>query len=166
MVEYAIHSVEDAQLPECLEALHAAFGESAVRFGYTKETYPSSGAYVTLDDLRAARAKGVHMYAACVDGKVAGYVQLEKIGGGIYAFRRFAVLPEYQKLGIGRALVSHCRERATLYGGTKLTLLMINENKKLKSFYKSNGFVVTKVAKDDSYPFEYAVMELDLTEEE
>lgn len=166
MIEYAIHSVEDAQLPECLDALHAAFGESAARFGYTKETYPSSGAYVTLDDLRAAKSRGVHMYAACVDGKVAGYVQLEKLGKGVYAFRRFAVLPEYQKLGIGRALVSHCRERATLYGGTKLTLLMINENKKLKSFYKSNGFIVTRVAKDDSYPFEYAIMELDLTEED
>ena len=166
MIEYEIHSVEYSQLSECLDTLHSAFGESAARFGYTKESYPSSGAYVTLDELTQAKDRGVHMYAAYVDGKVAGYVQLEKQPDGIYAFRRFAVLPEYQKLGIGRALVSHCRDRATLYGGKKLVLLMINENKKLKSFYKSNGFTVTKVAKDDSYPFEYAIMELDLTEEE
>ena len=164
MVEYEIHSVEDSQLEECLATLHSAFGESAERFGYTKKSYPTSGAYVTLDELKEAKARGVHMYAACVNGKVAGYVQLEKKGDGSYAFRRFAVLPEYQKLGIGRALVSHCRERASLYGGKKLTLLMINENKKLKAFYKSNGFVVTKVAKDDSYPFEYALMELILNE--
>lgn len=166
MVEYEIHSVEDSQLEQCLNTLHAAFGESAKLFGYTKESYPSSGAYVTLDDLREARSRGVHMYAACVQGNVAGYVQLEKMGDGVYAFRRFSVLPEYQKLGIGRALVSHCRERATLYGGKKLTLIMINENKKLKSFYKSNGFSVVKVAKDSSYPFEYAIMELDLTYDE
>ena len=166
MIEYEIHSVEYSQLGECLETLHSAFGGMAKTFGYTKESYPSSGAYVTLDELKAAKDRGVHMYAAYVEGKVAGYVQLEKLNDGVYAFRRFAVLPEYQKLGLGRALVSHCRDRASLYGGKKLTLLMINENKKLKSFYKSNGFVVTKVAKDDSYPFEYAIMELDLTEEE
>lgn len=166
MIEYEIHSVEESQLPECLEALHSAFAESAQRYGYTQETYPSSGAYLTLDDLTVAKARGVHMYAAYVDKRIAGYVQLEKMGNGVYAFRRFAVLPEFQHLGIGRALVSHCRERAAMYGGKKIVLLMINENKKLKSFYKSNGFKVTKVATDDFYPFEYAVMELELADEE
>ena len=162
MLEYEIHSVEDHQLPDCLHTLHAAFGESARTFGYTKETYPSSGAYVTLEELKQAKARGVHMYAAYVDGSVAGYVQLEKIKDGIYAFRRFAVLPQYQKLGIGRALVSHCRERAAMYGGKKLTLLMINQNQKLKDFYISNGFTTVRTAKDNSYPFEYSIMELNL----
>ena len=162
MIEYEIHSVEYDQLPQCVETLHQAFGESAKRFGYTKETYPSSGAYITLSDLIAAKERGVHMYAACVCGKIAGYVQLEKIESGIYAFRRFAVLPEYQKLGIGRALVSHCRDRAALYGGKKLTLIMINENEKLKAFYESNGFCTVEVRNDGAYPFEYAVMELAL----
>ena len=163
MLEYEIHSVEEHQLPMCLDALHAAFGESAKRFGYTKDSYPSSGAYVTLEELSEAKRKGVHMYAACVEGGlVAGYVQLEKIESGIYAFSRFAVLPEYQKLGIGRALVSHCRDRAALYGGKKLTLIMINENEKLKAFYESNGFCTVEVRNDGAYPFEYAVMELAL----
>jgi len=162
MLEYEIHSVEYDQLPMCLETLHAAFGESERTFGYTRETYPSSGAYITLDDLIKAKDRGVHMYAALVDGKVAGYVQLEKIEAGTYAFRRFAVLPDYQKLGIGRALVSHCRERAALYGAHKLTLLMINQNQKLKSFYESNGFTVTTISTDPAYPFEYAIMEMSL----
>lgn len=162
MLEYEIRSVEDEQLPMCLETLHAAFGESERRFGYTRETYPSSGAYITLDELKDAKARGVHMYAACVDGRIAGCVQLEKTSEGIYAFRRFAVLPEYQKLGIGRALVSHCRERAALYGGKKLTLLMINQNERLKAFYVSNGFRTVRVANDGQYPFEYAIMEMDI----
>lgn len=163
MLEYEIHSVEEYQLPMCLETLHAAFGESARQFGYTKETYPTSGAYVTLEELAEAKKQGVHMYAACVDGgRVAGYVQLKKQENGAYAFCRFAVLPEYQKLGIGRALVSHCRERAALYGGKKLTLLMINKNEKLKKFYESNGFRTVLTADDGAYPFEYSIMELEL----
>ena len=162
MLEYEIHSVEEHQLPDCLKTLHEAFGESAKIYGYTQKTYPSSGAFVTLEDLAEAKARGVHMYAAYVDGVVAGYVQLEKLEAGVYAFRRFAVLPQYQKLGIGRALVSHCRARAELYGGKKLTLIMINQNQRLKDFYISNGFSVVRTAKDESYPFEYAVMELEL----
>lgn len=162
MLEYEIHSVEEHQLPDCLKTLHAAFGESAKIYGYTRESYPSSGAFITLDDLMQAKKRGVHMYAAYVEGVVAGYVQLEKLEMGVYAFRRFAVLPQYQKLGIGRALVSHCRARAELYGGKKLTLIMINQNQRLKDFYVSNGFRVVRVAKDESYPFEYAVMELEL----
>lgn len=163
MLEYEIHSVEEYQLPMCLETLHAAFGESARQFGYTKDTYPTSGAYITLDELTAAKRQGVHMYAACVGGgRVAGYVQLKKQEDGVYAFCRFAVLPEYQKLGIGRALVSHCRERAALYGGKKLRLLMINKNEKLKKFYESNGFRTVLTANDSLYPFEYSIMELEI----
>ncbi len=163
MLEYEIHSVEYDQLPLCLETLHAAFGKSAEQFGYTKETYPTSGAYITLDELRREKDRGTHMYAAIVEGgRVAGYVQLAKQEGGVYSFRRFAVLPEYQKLGIGRALVSHCRDRAALYGGKKLTLLMIDDNTRLKEFYMSNGFRVVRTAKDDTYPFKYSIMELDL----
>ncbi len=163
MLEYAIHSVEYEQLPKCLDTLHSAFGKSAEQFGYTKETYPSSAAYVTLEELTEAKKNGVHMYAACVeDGTVAGYVQLQKREGGVYTFRRFAVLPEYQSLGIGRALVAHCRERAALYGGKKMTLLMIDSNQKLKNFYISCGFRVVKTANDASYPFTYSIMELEL----
>jgi ribosomal protein S18 acetylase RimI-like enzyme len=103
------------------------------------------------------------MYAACVDGgKVVGYVQLQKLNDGNYSFRRFAVLPDYQKLGIGRALVSHCRDRAALYGGKKMTLMMINDNQKLKDFYLSCGFRVVRTANDGAYPFEYSILELEL----
>ncbi len=163
MLEYEIHSVEYEQLESCLETIHAAFGESARIFGYTKQTYPQSGAYLTLEELTAAKAAGVHMYAACVEGgRVAGFVQLQKTAAGEYSLRRFAVLPQYQSLGIGRALISHCRDRAALYGGRKLSLLMIDENQKLKDFYISNGFHVTSTQSSDEYPFVYSIMELDL----
>ena len=162
-IRYEIHSVEEHQLPECLDAIHAAFDESAKIYGYTKETYPTSAAYLTLEELKEARESGVHIYAAYVDGKVAGCVQLEKQGEGVYMFRRFAVLPEYQKLGIGRALVSHCRERGVLYGGKILRLVMNAQNGRLRSFYQGNGFSVVSTHKDGKYPFEYCIMELDLT---
>ena len=162
MIHYEIRSVEEKDLEMCLETLHAAFGESERRFGYTKDTYPSSGAYITLDDLKRAKAKGVHMYAAYVKDKVAGYVQLEKVKDGVYAFRRFAVLPEYQNLGLGKSLIVHCRKRAASYGARRIELLMIYENTGLLAFYESNGFRLLRTGKDDIYPFEYAIMVMEI----
>ncbi len=163
MIRYEIKNAEYENLDKCLDTLHKAFKNSERQFGYTKETYPSSGAYITLEELIAAKDKGVHMYAAFDKDTVAGYVQLEKVKDGVYAFRRFAVLPEYQNLGIGRALIAHCRKKAVSYGGRKLTLLMIYQNTALLAFYESNGFRLVRTGHDDAYPFEYAIMELELT---
>ena len=162
MKEYKILSVKECELEMCLETIRAAFGEKVRLFGYTPENYPGCAAYMTLDELRAAKAAKVHMYAAWVSGRIAGYVQLEKKEAGIYSFQRFSVLPEYQNLGIGRALISHCRRRAASYGAKKLTLLMRYENRVLFEFYKSCGFILKELGRDSSHPFEFAIMEADI----
>ena len=162
MIHYEIKNAELCDMEKCLFAIRLAFGDMAERYGYTKETYPSSGAYLTLDDLRAAKERGVHMYAAWVKDTVAGYVQLEKVRDGVYAFRRFAVLPEYQNLGIGRALIKHCRKKATSYGGRKITLVMNYDNTVLRAFYESNGFRLIDTEISPDYPFTVANMVLEL----
>jgi GNAT superfamily N-acetyltransferase len=162
MVRYEIRSVKTEELGACLGTLHAAFGESARKYGYTKESYPSSGAYVTIDDLKSAKERGVHMYAAFVGDTVAGYVQLEKKKDGIYMFRRFAVLPEYQSIGLGKALIAHCRKRASAIGVRKIELLMMYENTELLAFYERNGFRLLRTGKDEKYPFEYAILEMEI----
>jgi ribosomal protein S18 acetylase RimI-like enzyme len=162
MIHYEIRSVEICDLERCLTTIHAAFGDMAERYGYTKETYPSSGAYLTIDDLRSAKERGVHMYAAWIKDTVAGYVQLEKIRDGVYAFRRFAVLPEYQNLGFGRALIKHCQKKAASYGGRKLLLIMNYDNTVLRAFYESNGFRLIDTGNSPDYPFTFANMELEL----
>ena len=161
MINYEIRSVEEHELGACLSTLHAAFGDSAKRFGYTKESYPSSGAYITLNDLVTAKQRGVHMYAA-VGETVAGYVQLEKKKDGVYLFRRFAVLPDFQHIGLGKALIAHCRKRAAAIGARRIELLMMYENTGLLAFYESNGFRLVRTGRDDKYPFEYAILEMEI----
>lgn len=162
MVQYQIKTAEVADLEKCLKTLHLAFGEMEKLYGYTKETYPSSGAYLTLDDLKSAKERGVHMYAAYAKDDVAGYVQLEKVKDGVYAFRRFAVHPDYQSLGIGRALITYCRKKAASYGGRRITLLMNADNVGLRAFYESNGFRLIDTGTSPDYPFVYAIMELEI----
>ncbi len=162
MIDYTIQSLTAEQLPQCLETVHRAFGANCERFGFTKENYPSCAAFLTLDDLIKAKQQGTHFYAICIDGKVAGCVQLKRINGDTYSFTRFAVLPEYQHLGLGRRLVNHCREKATEYGAKKMTLLMIYENEKLRHFYESCGFVLVETKRDDSHPFLCGIYEMRL----
>jgi ribosomal protein S18 acetylase RimI-like enzyme len=102
------------------------------------------------------------MYAAFVGDVVAGYVQLQKKKDGVYMFRRFAVLPEYQHVGLGKALIAHCRKRASAIGVRKIELLMMYENTELLAFYERNGFRLLRTGKDEKYPFEYAILEMEI----
>ncbi len=158
-----IHSVCEEELEACLKTIHKAFRKNCDIFGFTKENYPSSGAYLTLEELIKAKEQGVHMYAAWIDGTVAGYVQLAKKETGVYSFQKFAVHPKYQNLGLGKTIVNFCKNRAKLYGGNKLVLIMVNENTPLKEFYIKMGFDFIKTVTDTDHPFEQAVMEMDLT---
>lgn len=162
MNQYKILSVKDEDLPKCLETIHSAFAVNSERFGFTRENYPASGAFMELNDLIRAKEKGVHMYAAWVDGIIVGYVQLEKRQNGEYSFQKFAVLPEYQKLGIGRALVAFCKNKASIYGGKKIKLLMVYKNESLREFYISNGFVLKETRTDAAHPFLCGIMEMAL----
>lgn len=159
---YKILSVQPEELEACLETVHSAFLASCRKYGFTKENYPKSGAFLSLEELQQAKMNGVHMYAAWVDGRAAGYVQLEKKENGVYSFQKFAVLPEYQNLGIGKALIRFCCNKAAVYGGKKLRLLMVYENRQLLDFYTANGFRLVETGRDAEHPFEYGIMEMDL----
>ena len=162
MKEYKILSVKTEELGQSLETIRAAFSEKVEQFGYTPENYPTCAAFLTLEELEAAKAKKVHMYAAWVNDEMAGYVQLEKKAEGVYSFQRFSVLPKYQHMGIGRALVAHCKKRAASYGAKRLVLLMRYANKTLFEFYKSCGFTLVRLGEDEAHPFRFAIMELDI----
>ena len=162
MKHYKILSVTDEDLPMCLDTIHQAFAENAEIFGFTKESYPSCGAFMTMEQLKTTKEKGVHMYAAWVDEAIVGYVQLEKLPEGTYSFQKFAVLPEYQQLGLGKALISFCKNKATIYGGKKIKLLMVYKNEKLRSFYAANGFELIETKSDPEHPFLCGIMEMKL----
>ena len=117
---------------------------------------------MTLEELRREKESGTHIYGAWVEDKLIGSVQIKKDADLVYTFKRFAVLPEYQHGGIGKALVAHCIDRATTYGGVAIRLLMVYENERLRNFYESCGFRLTKTCRDDKHPFLCGIYELEL----
>jgi GNAT superfamily N-acetyltransferase len=161
-VELTIESLEISELPACLETIHRAFSLNCERFGFTKENYPSCAAFMTLDELIADKQGGAHVYAIRVEDVIAGCVMLKRVDRDTYAFRRFAVLPEYRHLGLGKRLVAHCKAKATQYGGKRLQLLMVYENEQLRKLYESYGFSLVETRQDDDHPFLCGIYEMNL----
>ena len=115
-MNYQIESLQEAELAACLNTIHRAFLINCEKFGFTKENYPSCAAFMTLDELIADKKGGAHIYAIRIEGIIAGCVTLKRVDPETYAFRRFAVLPEYQNLGLGKRLVRHSKQKAKEYG--------------------------------------------------
>ncbi len=162
MSHYKILSVQDTDLDMCSKVIRCAFKESALEYGFTKENYPSSGAFITTEKLMENKKAGTKMYAAFIDEDVVAYVQLLKGENGVFYFQKFAVLPEHQQTGIGRALIDFCKSKVKSLGGTSLSLIMVDKNEKLKYFYQSCGFKVVEKITDDAHPFLQALMVLEL----
>ena len=162
---FKIASVGQKDLPACLETIHKAFAINCERFGFTRESYPTCAAFLTIEELIDEKENGTHIYGAWVGESLVGCVQLQKDfknGEKSYTFKRFAVLPEYQHGGIGKALVAHCRDRAATYGGTKMRLLMVYENEVLRSFYEACGFRLIETGRDADHPFLFGIYEIEL----
>ncbi len=162
MENYRILSVTEQDFEACVQTIRSAFKENAQKYGFTKENYPSGGAFIELDDLKKAKSRGVHMYAAWLGDKIVGYVQLEKVNKSTYSFQKFAVLPDCQQLGVGKMLIAFCKNKAKIHGADKVVLLMVYENKKLLSFYEANGFKLIETKRDSSHPFLQGIMQMDI----
>ncbi|MBQ7338407.1 MAG: GNAT family N-acetyltransferase [Clostridia bacterium] len=162
MINYTIESVTQDMLPMCLKTIHRAFIGNCEKYGFTKENYPSCAAFMTLAELIEEKNSGTHIYTISVDGEMVGCVQIKRTDGDIYHFRRFAVLPEYRHLGLGKELVDYCKSKAKAYGGKRLRLLMVYENESLRTLYESYGFTLIETGRDDAHPFLYGIYEMQL----
>lgn len=165
MKNYRISSVQPENFPMCLDTIHKAFRLNCDKFGFTKDNYPSCAAFMTLEDLKKAKDCGTHIYAVWVDGRIAGCVQLKRADNDVYLLKRFAVLPEYQNLGFGKALISFCKMKALEYGGKTIRLLMVYENIQLRKFYSSCGFSLKKICTDNEHPFVCGIYEMNISNE-
>lgn len=163
---YRITSVRYEDIPQCAETIRAAFLPNAEKYGFTKENYPSSGAFIEEETLVESKNNGVHMYAAWMGGKIVGFVQLAHPEKKLCLFQKFAVLPEYQHSGIGRRLIAFCKNKSRIIGAEKIKLIMVYDNEALRKFYESEGFVLVRTEEDEAHPFVQGIMEMDLYEEE
>lgn len=105
-----IQAVDAAEAPVLLPLIHAAFEP------LRGQLEPPSGAHAeSIGSLQALFGRGERAALAMVDGVAAGCVFYVRTGVEMYA-HRLAVLPAYQRTGIGRALMTYVEEQAQADG--------------------------------------------------
>ena len=87
---------------------------------------------------------------ASINGKIVGSVRVA-ITGEIGYLSRFAVNPEYQNLGIGRALMNLVDINMKVHGVKQLQLHTASKIKGLVRFYYGRGFYIDSTTKERDY---------------
>lgn len=160
-----IFKVEKAQLPECLEVMHAAYDVTAKQFGLTAENCPHRGnADLPLGELVAEFDGGTTMFGFREDGRVVGFLSMG-VDGDMAKINDLVVLPEFWHRGIGGELVCHAERVAREQGALTLTLGMIDDNEVLRRWYERHGFVTVRRKKFAGAPFTVGYMEQKLSDE-
>ena len=89
------------------------------------------------DMLQQAFQHSLKVYGAYVQEKLIGVVRIVGDGHSVILFQDILILPDYQHLGVGTALVKHALKE---YEDVYQKLLFTEETTKTIEFYKSLGF--------------------------
>ena len=129
---------EYEQLSVCLEIIQKSFWTVAVDFGITRENCPSHTAFITLGKLKSQFDENRLMFIMRYDEKPVGYFSLCKSGESntVFELNNLSVLPEYRHMGFGEMMIDKAKKTVKNLGGEKINIGIIEENERLKNWYK------------------------------
>lgn len=160
----AIRHMSLEEIPECVQVIRNAFKTVADEFGITEANAPRFTAFAT-DEGRL----GYHfceekrpMVVYLIGGRIVGYYSIAFLNEEEAELNNLSVLPQYRHRSIGRKLVEDCVAKVKETGRTRLKIGIVEENKLLRGWYESLGFVHTGTVKYDFFPFTCGYMEKEL----
>ena len=89
--------------------------------------------------LKNAYEHSLKSYGAYVDDKLAGIIRVVGDGYSVVFIQDLLIYPEYQRKGIGRALLQHVLQE---YKDVYQKHLLTENTEKTIAFYKSIGFIM------------------------
>lgn len=146
-------------LPQYADVIRRSFATVAKDFGWTRENAPGHVSFRTDDQLASKVKDGYFPFGLCVGEKIIGFVSLTDMGNGSYELNKLAVLLEWRHYGYGKRVLDFCKKKVKDFGGSKITLDIIEEKTVLKNWYATNGFVHTGTKKFEHLPFTTGYME-------
>ncbi len=152
------------EVPECAEVVRKSFRTVADEFGFTAENAPRFTAFAT-DANRLYYQFCMErrpMFAYLVGRKIVGYYSLALSEDETAELSNLSVLPEYRHRGIGAKLLTDAMIQAKSLGKTMLKMGIVEENKRLRKWYESFGFIHTGTQKFDFFPFTCGYLEREL----
>ncbi len=157
-----IRRIELAEIDKCLLVIQESFATVAKEFGITKLNCPNHTSFMKAEKLQKQFSEGCHMFAYIDNQKIVGYFSLTPDGNSRYELNNLAVLPEYRHKGYGKEMITFAIDEVQKLGCNIITIGIIEENTRLKNWYKDLGFKHTGTKKFEHLPFTVGFMEISL----
>src|SRR5215471_18457402 len=129
MAIWELREATEADTASILALVLAAFEE------YRGQLDPPSGAHAETLDSVLEKMRNAQVVLAGVDGKSVGCLFCQSEEDHRYLFR-LAVLPEYRRNGLGRALVEHAERRARELGFSRVRLGVRTVLERQRAYYE------------------------------
>lgn len=163
-----IRCMERCEIEECVEVIRKSFLTVAQEYGFTRENAPRFTAFATTHErLYHQYDEGRPMFGY-VDGagQILGYYSLHIQEKGECELNNLCVLPEYRHRNIGQNLFFHALVTADNRGCKKVNIGIVEENRKLRTWYENLGAKHIGTKKFEFFPFTCGYMEKDIIREE
>lgn len=159
-----IKQIDKNEIAECEKVIRESFATVADEFGLTVENAPRFTAFATTEERLYWHLKGEHrpMYAFFENGKIVGYYSLLLQHNNECELNNLCVLPAYRHKGIGEKLLNNAFNVAQELNCNKINIGIVEENKVLRKWYESFGFIHIGTQKFDFFPFTCGYMEKNL----
>ena len=143
------------EIPLCVEVIRRGFVTVAQEYGFTKEGSPKFTGF-SISEERLYYQYDVEkrpMFVYELDKKIVGYYSQSLPTDGRIELNNLAVLPEFRHHSIGKTMVEHCRKTAKANGCDSMLVCIVEENRRLRKWYESLGFIHIGVKELPGYEF-------------
>ena len=156
-----IKEIERKDIAECVKVIRESFGTVAEELGFTTENAPRFTAFATTEERLEWQLHGERrlMYAYYDNGTIVGYYSLLLQDNKECELSNLCVIPTYRHKGIGEELLLNVFKVAQELNCNKINIGIVEENRVLRKWYESFGFVHTGSQKFDFFPFTCGYME-------
>ena len=150
---------------ECIDSIiitkiiNDSFITVAYEYGYTKENAPTFSAFINNSKIEEQIKDGLKIYVYKFENKNIGCVGFSFCENRKYLIERLAVLPEYRHKNIGRKLMEFIENKIKEIGGKISEVHIVNNNIKLKKWYKTLGYKEERIVEYKHLPFKVGILD-------
>lgn len=157
--EYEIRDAGNDEAELLASIIRQSFRDVADRLGLTPANAPTHPSNCTAEWIRTDLVKGVAYFLLEIHHVPCGCAALE-MGAepDVGYLERLAVLPAFRTKGYGKAMVQHVLHKAREHGCSLVSIGIIAEDFRLKSWYAQQGFIEQNTLRLRHLPFEVLFM--------
>lgn len=154
----------ESDLSGVVQVLNLSHGTVAEEFGFTKESNPTNNAFIDKSTLKSQLNYGIDLFGLEQDNRLVGCVAIEesKKEENTFYIEKVSVIPEFRNQGFGIELMNFAKTRIQELGGKFISIALIDSNKRLKNWYKNQGFEETGFKDFEHLPFRVCFMRMNI----